>query len=144
MLSSLISAALLLLGATQSLAAPQASATLSTSPALCPIKDYGPFKLFVHPTPPTTTSDVSYPARLILNDKSLPATWTMIASTNSSCTDCGRVPSYWVLKGRKLYAVDSSATTAIPTVNKDVATSNGDLEFVTSNSATAYPIYCGV
>ncbi|KAG8817451.1 hypothetical protein FRB91_004436 [Serendipita sp. 411] len=140
MFSTLISAALLLLGASQSLAAPQASATLSPSPTLCPISAYGPFKLFVEPT----ASNAVYPARLILNDKSLPATWTMIASTNASCTDCGVVPSYWTLKGKKLYAVDSAAVIDIPTVNKDVATSNGDLEFVTSKSATDYPIYCAV
>jgi hypothetical protein len=59
MLSSVISsAAILLLGASQTFAAPQASATLSPSPSVCTTPSYGPFKLFAD------DGTNSYPVRL--------------------------------------------------------------------------------
>jgi hypothetical protein len=83
MISSIISIATILLGASQSLAAPQATGTLLPLPQICTTPSYGPFKLFATPDNGVT----NYPVRLKLDYGSsysaIPANTSMVVDTNS-------------------------------------------------------------
>lgn len=144
MLSTIVSSAILLLGASQTLAAPQATGTLLPLPQVCVTPSYGPFKLYATPDDGTT----NYPVRLKLDYgssySSIPANTTMVVDTNSTCTDCGIIPSYWQLKDMQLFAVDTSLPAGIQTVNKDVP-DHSELQFITSKKEQpAYPFYCAL
>ena len=81
MFSTIVSVALLAVGASGVVAAPQASGTLLPLPTICSTPTYGPFKLYA------TRTDVSpkavFEVRLIADGTTLPITSTMIVNTNS-------------------------------------------------------------
>ncbi|PVF94524.1 hypothetical protein CPB86DRAFT_817971 [Serendipita vermifera] len=137
------SVTIFLLGASHTLAAPQASETLSPSPEVCTTPSYGPFKLFAD------DGATSYPVRLkrvtsLSSSSAFPVNSTMVVDKNSACSDCGVIPSYWVLKNKQLFAVDPTLSSDIQTVNKDV-TKGSQLSFITSvKDQPAYPIYCAL
>ncbi|KIM24155.1 hypothetical protein M408DRAFT_244197 [Serendipita vermifera MAFF 305830] len=141
MFSKFFAVATLLFVAGGALAAPQASATLAPSPTVCSVPDYPAFKLFARAV--GAVDSVDYPIRLLADSLSTSAAIThMVADTNSTCVKCGVTPSYWVLKNMRLYAVNSSSTVLVNTVNRDVS-SGSTLDFITSAAIQpSYPIYC--
>ena len=79
----MISAALVLLTASEVLAAPQASGTLLPLPTVCTTPSYGPFKLFARRVLSDSASTVvDYPIRL-LSDGGKVAISHMIVDTNA-------------------------------------------------------------
>lgn len=83
MFSTVISAVVLLLTATDVLAAPQATGTLLPLPTICTVPDYQAFKLFAR----RTSTGVDYPIRLLADEVTAKnVTSHMIVDTNSVCS----------------------------------------------------------
>ncbi|PVF91722.1 hypothetical protein CPB86DRAFT_878359 [Serendipita vermifera] len=85
-----------------------------------------------------------YPVRLLASKTTVSsAIVNMIVSTNSSCTNCGSIPSYWTLSNKVLapvYPPVSTINSHYLDLPVDDSTSPSFL--VTSKTSPTYPIYC--